>query len=269
MRAARFAALARSASVRRFFKLQVLLAALAGGCGPRLDVGSDVLWTGLFESNTFDEWSGDSAGSAWAFPSPPGLTELTTERVRHGSYAAKLTVDAPAGSGQTSAVLSRAGGSLPQAAYYSAWYYLPRTITVNTYWVIFKFRQQDASTMDELYDLDLINLDTGEMSLQLYDHRRGGAVVPLDVASPVVPVGQWFQIEAFYRNAQDDMGRVTYWLDGRQIVDVANQPMAPTPWVEWNASSIAEDLTPSTAVIYIDDCAVSRTRVGPNGILAD
>jgi hypothetical protein len=188
--------------------------------------------------------------------------------VRHGSYAAKLTVDAPAGSGQGSAGLSRAGGALPQAAYYSAWYYLPRTISVGTYWVIFKFRQQEASTMDELFDLDLINLDTGEMSLQLYDHR-GGRVVPLDMEGPVVPVGQWFQIEAFYRNAQDDTGRVTFWLDGRQIVDVAHQPMAPTPWVEWDACSIAEDLTPSTAVIYVDDCAVSRTRVGPRGVIAE
>ena len=83
--------------------------------------------------------------------------------------------------------------------------------------------------------------------------------MPLDVASPVVPVGQWFQIEAFYRNAQDGTGRLTFWLDGRQIVDIANQPMATTPRVEWNACSIAQNLTPSTAVIYVDDCAVSRT----------
>ena len=44
------------------------LAALGGGCGPRLDVGSDVLWTGLFEGNNFDEWTGDGAGDALAFP---------------------------------------------------------------------------------------------------------------------------------------------------------------------------------------------------------
>ena len=93
--------------------------------------------------------------------------------------------------------------------------------------------------------------------------------MPLDVPSPVVPVGQWFQIEAFYRNTQDGTGRLTFWLDGRQIVDIANQPMATTPWVEWNACSIGQNLTPSTAVLYIDDCAVSRTRVGPNGIIAD
>jgi hypothetical protein len=45
--------------------------------------------------------------------------------------------------------------------------------------------------------------------------------------------------------------------------------MAPTPFVEWNACSIGADLTPSVAEIYVDDAAVSRSRVGPNGIIAD
>jgi hypothetical protein len=245
-----------------------MLVALAGGCGPRLDVGSDVLWTGLFEGGTFDEWSADSAGGAQAYPTPPNLIEVTTERVRRGGYAAKLTIDAAAGSEHGSSVLARTGEPLPPTAYYSIWYYLPRTIAVGDYWVIFKFRQEDQSTPNELFDLDLINLDTGEMSLQLYDHRRE-ADLPLDVANPVVPVGQWFQIEAFYRNAQDNSGRLTFWLDGRQIVDVANQPMAPTPWVEWYACSVGQNLTPSTAVLYVDDAAVSRTRVGPTGIIAN
>jgi len=244
------------------------LAALASACGPRLDLGSDVLWSSEFEGNTFDEWTGNGAGAAWAYPTPPDLVELTSERVRRGAFAAKLTTDAPTGGGQGSAVLSRSGAALPPAAYYSAWYYLPRTIAVDMYWVIFKFRQKEQATMDELFDLDLINLDTGEMSLQLYDHRSQD-VVPLNVGSPVMPVGRWFQIEAFYRNAQDDTGRLTFWLDGRQILELANQPMASTPFVEWNVSSIGEDLTPSTAVIYVDDCAISRTRVGPSGTIAD
>jgi hypothetical protein len=134
------------------------------------------------------------------------------------------------------------------------------------YWVILKFRPQDQATMNELYDLDLINLPTGEMSLQLYDHRSG--VVELDVLSPLVPVARWFHIEAFYRNAQDGAGHLTVWLDGHQIVDIANEPM-PTPLVEWNACSIGQDLTPGMAVLYVDDAAVSRTRVGPDGVIAE
>ena len=68
--------------------------------------------------------------------------------------------------------------------------------------------------MDELFDLDLINLPTGEMSCSSTITAVGN--VALDVTDPVVPVGQWFQIEAFYRNAQDARGRLTFWLDGRR-----------------------------------------------------
>jgi hypothetical protein len=246
----------------------VVIVMAGGGCGPRLDVGSDVLWTSLFEANNFDEWMSDGSGDALAFPQPPNLIETAGERVHRGGYAARLTIDAPAGGSRGSAVLRRAGDPLPPEAYYSAWYYFPRSISIGMYWVIFKFRQQDQATMDELYDLDLINLPAGEMSVQLYDHRRGG-LVELDVPSPVVPVGQWFHVEAFYRNTQDATGRLTFWLDGRQIVDITNQPTAPTSWIEWNACSIGQDLTPSTAVLYVDDAAVSRTRVGPSGVIAD
>ena len=89
------------------------------------------------------------------------------------------------------------------------------------------------------------------------------------LANPVVPVGQWFQIEAFYRNAQDDTGQLTFWLDGRAIVDIKNQPMGATPWVDWYVCSLVQNLTPSTAVLYVDDCAISHTRVGPNGVIDD
>jgi hypothetical protein len=39
--------------------------------------------------------------------------------------------------------------------------------------------------------------------------------------------------------------------------------------VEWDACSVGEDLTPSTTTLYIDDCAVSLSRVGPSGIIAE
>jgi hypothetical protein len=137
--------------------------------------------------------------------------------------------------------------------------------------VIFKFRQRtiatDDATAGELFDLDLRDLPSGEMTVLLYDHRLGKNVA-LDVAAPVVPVGAWFHVEAFYRNSQDTTGRLTYWLDGRQIKDISGQPMAPNSWIEWNACSIGETLTPSPAALFIDDCAVSRTRVGTEGIIA-
>lgn len=248
------------------------LAVGAGGCGADLDVGSDVLWSARFESGTFDEWTGAPGRGAQAFPSNASMSnkiEVSTERAHHGTYAARLTIDASTGT-QQNALLSRAD-DLPVEGYYSAWYYVPRSLTVGTFWVIFKFRQRtvagDDSTAGELFDLDLRDLPSGEMSVLLYDHRQGRNVA-LDVADPVVPVGRWFHVEAFYRNTQDTTGRLIYWLDGRQIKDISGQAMAPNGWIEWDACSVGETLTPSPAVLFIDDCAVSRTRVGPDGIIA-
>jgi hypothetical protein len=245
-------------------------ATLGAGCGSELDVGSDVLWSARFEGNSFAEWSAVSGRGATAFPSNNDFIEVSSERAHNGTYAAKLTLDASADGVQQNALLSRAGG-LPQEAYYSAWYYLPRSVTVGAFWVIFKFRlrtvDSDASTEAEFYDLDLLDLPTGEMTAILYNHRSARNI-PLDVPDLVVPVGAWFQVEAFYRNTNDTTGRLTYWLDGRQIIDITGQAMAPTEWIEWDACNVGENLNPSPAVLFIDDCAVSNTRVGPAGFIA-
>ena len=241
----------------------------ATGCGQELAVGSDVLWTARFEGADLSEWTDAPGGASAAFPATNAI-DVLAERAFQGRFAARLTIQTPSDGTQANAGLNRSG-FLPIEGYYSAWYYLPRTIKVGTFWVIFKFRMRsvadDASTTDELFDLNFTNTVDGGMSLRLYDHRNGGGNVSLAVDAPTVPVGRWFQVESFYRNAQDASGRLTFWLDGRQIVDV-DGAMAPTPWVAWEVVSVAVDLDPSTAVLYVDDCAISRTRVGPDGVIA-
>jgi hypothetical protein len=248
--------------------LLVFSGLLAAGCQQDLDVGSDVMWTARFERGDLGEWTGVDGGAVAAFPAP-NVVEVSSERVFRGAFAARLTIQTTSDGAQANAGLTRSG-FLPVEGYYSAWYYLPRTINVGNFWVIFKFRMRtnadDSSTEDELFDLDLTNSADGGMSLRLYDHRSGD--IPLAVAAPAVPVATWFQIEAFYRNVLDSSGRLTIWLDGRPIVDVTDRPMAPTPWVAWDVVSVAANLNPSTAVLYVDDCALSRTRVGPTGLLA-
>jgi hypothetical protein len=256
--------------VRPILPTVLLLAALAVGCS-QLDVGSDLLWTARFETGDFSEWTSVAGGDAQAFPMPPNTIAVSNGQAHTGSDSAALTISAGSDGTQESAVLSRAGG-LPTEAYYSAWYYLPHSVSVGTFWVIFKFRMRtnanDASTAAELYDMDLATMPSGEMTLELYDHRTA-ADIPLDVSNPIVPVEQWFQLEAFYRAANDDTGRLTYWLNGQQVVDVAGAPTSPTSWVEWDACSVGEDLTPPMATLYVDDCAISRSRVGPRGQLTE
>jgi hypothetical protein len=236
-----------------------------------MDLGSNVLWTALFENDT-DEWANPSINAtADAFPSSADTIVVSTSYAHHGRYAAVLTIDAGTDGTQQNAGLSRKGG-LPVEAYYSAWYYLPETIHVGNFWIVFKFRLRtdatDANTENEFYDLELTNAADGSLTLLLYDHQSD-ANVPIITPAPVVPVGVWFQIEAFYRNAQDDSGRLTIWLNGQPVVDVSGQPMAPTPWVEWSVVNVGENLTPSMAVVVVDDCAISLSRVGLTGVITE
>jgi hypothetical protein len=254
----------------RAISATVLLTAALAGCS-QLDVGSDLLWTSRFETGDFSEWTGIAGGQAQAFPVPPNTIDVSSGRAHNGGYSAALSINAGSDGTQESAGLSRAGG-LPTEAYYSAWYYLPSGVSVGTFWVTFKFRMRtnadDPNTADELFDMDLGTMPSGEMTLRLYDHRTG-ADRPLDVADPIVPVERWFQLEAFYRAANDNTGRLTFWLDGQQVIDMAGAPTSPTSWVEWDVCSVGENLTPSMATLYIDDCAISASRVGPSGQLTE
>ena len=249
--------------MRAAFAVPATVLALLAGCGPRLDLGSDLLWTARFETGDFVEFTDDGGGSALTFPAG-NTAVVSAERTRQGGFAARLSIDTSTAGTQQNALLGRMN-DLPQDAFYSAWFYLPVSVTVRTYWVIFKFQIDDPSTINQLFDLDLVNLPSREMALTLYDHRTG-TLVPLDVDDPVVPVGRWFHVEAHFRSGTNGTGRITYWLDGRQVIDLPNQNIPPT--VEWDACSVGEDLSPAPALIYVDDCAISRSRVGPAGILS-
>jgi hypothetical protein len=264
----------RHATVGRF-SLLVFGAYLAfvAGCGRDLDVGSDILWTARFEGDNFSEWKN--------VPSPPlpDTIEVSSD-VSHqpGNYSAKLTVSGTANNTQGLGASLVRDGNQPTEAYYSAWYYLPQTITVGLYWVIMKFRYHspnDPTTEAELFDVNLKSLPGGVMSLRVYDHSASNdasAAHDLPLLStvkdpPKLSVGKdWFQIEVFYRNAAD--GRFTLWLDGQEIIDTS-ESTGLDGWLAWDVVSVGYNLTPEPAVLYVDDCAISKTRIGPSGQLAE
>jgi len=61
---------------------------LLAGCGPRMDLGSDVWWVSLFETGTFEEWTGAPGGLA----TPPNAIKVSSDYAHHGHYAAELSI---------------------------------------------------------------------------------------------------------------------------------------------------------------------------------
>ena len=241
---------------------------MATGCTPRAQLGTDLLWVSTFEDGNFGEWS-DPGGGGPRSDTAPNTLEASTEQAHRGHYAAKLTIVPTMPDVYADASLMRKSG-LPEEAYYSAWYYVPSPVTVGKFWTIFKLRMRsvadNATTEAELYDANIRSQPGGELTFWIYDHRIAGQI-PQQTSDVVVPVGQWFQVEAFYRNAQDNTGRATFWFNGQLIADVNGMAMGPTPWVEWDAVNVGANLSPVPVTIYVDDAAISRSRVGPDGIL--
>jgi hypothetical protein len=113
----------------------------------------------------------------------------------------------------------------------------------------------------------LRSLASGQMSLRVFDYDSFDDA-PMLETDPFVPVGTWFQVEAFYRNAPDATGRLSVWLDGRQVADLARATGAPG-WVGWRVGNMGMNLSPKTLTLFVDDCVLSRRRVGPKGLLGD
>ena len=258
--------------MRNRLLLAVSCLVLASGCGQNLDVGSDILWTSRFEGNNFTEWTPVPFGHGSASATSPNTIEVSSEQAHHSTFAAKLTVSGTADNTAGIGASLVQNGGLPNQAYYSAWYYLPQSVSVDYYWVIMKFRfrsvPDDPNTAGELFDVNLTNPSSGVMSLRLYDHQTPPNQPQPKVSPKSVSVNAWFQLEAFYRAASDNTGQLTLWLDGEQILDLPG-PTGPAGWVAWDVVSVGYNLTPEPAVLYVDDCAISRTRIGLNGLLSE
>jgi hypothetical protein len=106
------------------------------------------------------------------------------------------------------------------------------------------------------------------LTLVLSDPRPAFHEAPLPDPVPAVPIGRWFQVECLFKNVSDagGGGEIVVWLDGRQIYDSV-RPFGYNTAVYFTPCSLADDLDPSSAELFIDDVAVSWSRVSPRGVL--
>jgi hypothetical protein len=272
-------------------------------CDHPLDLGTDIIWSTDFETGDFSDWEkppGTGGQYGGGGPSDASVV-VSSEQAHSGRYAAKFTnvADFPTPSIPPASLINGSGlfkeGPFPQGAYYSAWYFIPQSYETISGWNILQFNVPgdavvpndvdasaglDASSADagsvppsDLLDLSLGSLPPGQrMALFLSDSRRQYLTSALPSNVPFVPIGRWFQIECYYNNTPTSSGELTVWLDGVQVYDV-HRPMSSNPSVYFMPCSLADDLTPPSAVtpvsaiLFLDDVAISWSRVTPQGIL--
>lgn len=237
-----------------------------------------VLWSADYETGDTSQWDG-----IWI--SGDATSQVVSASSHAGDHANALTIIDADGNGASPGVRMTYQGrdraastdpdNLPTEAYYSAWYLVPEFVSVD-WWNIFQWKTgyDDGSgrTARALYwhDID----DYGDelfLELQTRVTEEGAWVegwATTLARSPVpIPVGEWFHLESYYRWDPNGNGQITTWLDGVEIWDVAGLT-TEFEWPfdvykrEWTINNYANNTEPATHTIYIDDAAVSLSRVG-------
>ena len=246
-----------------------ILAGLAvlsvSGCERQVHLGeigdgaAGLLWSATFEVGNLSEWAGDGNGGAFIANAPEATATLGV--AHRGRYAGMATVTPATGAASIS-YLYRDQPSVPEA-YYSAWFYVPSSFTVNTWLSLIHFnssRSGDGGSVYPIWDLNLYPRADRSLVAHLFDYVTQ---TNIEESAPVpVPVATWVHFEVFLRKAADAAGEIAVWQDGVSILDDRNVATAATEWVQWNVGGSSTDVTPPTAVVYVDDAAISLSRLG-------
>ncbi len=241
-----------------------LLAAAA--CDRRVDLGAigdgaaSLLWSATFESGNLSEWTGDGQGGAFneniAF-----VPSATTTIAHSGRYAGSVTLSPTASMTSTNYLFRNAPS--PAAAYYSAWFYVPSSVTVGAWLSLIHFRGSqtaDGNAPFATWDVNLYPRADGSLAAQLYDYS---SQINTRQLTPVpVPFDTWVQFEVHFVKATDATGRIEIWQDGALILARVGLATVTNDWLQWDAGGACDALSSSPATVYLDDAAISTARLG-------
>jgi len=242
----------------------VAAAAAAVGCDPDVVVGHDAVnapavaaespvpWSAHHETGDVSEWTGDGFG--WRYVTEAASLVTGADLAHGGSLALVATVT------RSDALEQAVVGRRVRLAegYFTAWYHVPVT-SVPAGRVLLKLSASEPYT--DLFDLIATPRESA-LAMRLYDHVAGAFVTDLD-AVPAVPVGEWFELEAFYRASPGEDGRLVVWQNGALILDTGPRRTAPDNQVTFIVGSVAQIDTVEPTVTYIDDAAIRAGQYLP------
>jgi hypothetical protein len=225
---------------------------------------SDVLWYADHEGGSMAQWSANGCGGIF---NNGGATASTSTRVaRNGRYSAQMTIQNV--SGDQGARLFRWCESRSHAdLYYSTWMFFPTTFQATAgWWNVFQFKSKTPTRNDPFFILNISNTSSGAMRFYLYDWQQRRSYTQ---SAMEIPVGRWVHLEVRHRSSSGTDGRVTVWQDGVQLFDVSGvRTRYADGDQQWSLAHYTSSISPDPSTIYVDDVAISRTRLGPQTNLA-
>jgi hypothetical protein len=246
-------------------------------------VVSSYLWTGDAEEGNLNDWYNGGG----IYTSGTNTYGVSTEQKHDGIYSLKATTWF--NSTQTSGVRAfRWDESRSQrGAYYSVWVYFPEqyALTHSTsngqFWNLFQFKSRSVDGRnDPVWAFYGENDGTGKMKIYA-GWGWGGTNIsgPYHISNisgksyhqsiSTVPVGQWVNFEAYLYQSKDFDGQVAFWQDGIQLFNFTSiRTSFDNPnynsWHannEWAVNNYNDGTSPSPSVLYIDDAAISLSRI--------
>jgi hypothetical protein len=222
--------------------------------------GSGILWTGDHEEGSLADWSLGSGGGEFNDAGPDSTP--SQDRAHSGRWSARMTV--PNGSLGTR-LFRWAEAMQHRSLYYSGWFYVPSPFSSqwNTF---FEYKSKTSTRNDPFWFLQLHRRSSnGPMYLVLTRANQsidGGANYTQNVMD--FPTGQWVHVEIFLKQSTTvPDGEIAVWQDGVELYRRVNVwTKYPDGIQAWAACNYGAGLPPSHS-IYVDDAAISLTRVGP------
>ena len=240
-------------------------AALTLGCSDPLSLGSDLVWTADQEPADLTQWAADDSGGTY-LPTDSSV-EVSTEAAHRGSHAVKLVNPAAWNHQDEGPELFHTLGPLNDA-YYSAWFMLPEDYRLEPQMTLMRLRSRDPGG-SELFngeELQLRSLPVGGYVLQIFNNNAGFLLEPLADPAPRIEASRWFQLEARYE--PQSSGRLRVWLNGTLAYDLRGRPGAAGSEIVLGVCNVAEAAKPAPVVLFVDDAAVSLSRVSVAGQLS-
>jgi hypothetical protein len=234
-----------------------------GGALPAepLPVG-ELLWSTDHEVGDFSDWQrgGDYYGGEYEWGDVDGYVDIGAGRDGSNGVVADIYTLAR---DETSGGVRMYRRIQDAPAYYSSWFRLEETHTVEEWWSIFLYHARDDTlSLDNdvsLWDVRLVDMPNGELRLQFFDHDTMQGVVA-QVDRGVVKPGEWFELRAYldYRPPNDT--RLVIWRGSTLLFDMKSLHTAREKNVYWCVGNGAGRLSPADSTLYLDDAAIRGTE---------
>ncbi len=240
-------------------------------------VRSSVLWFGDVEEGNLDDWAESylkyPGGGIFNTPGtdhPDSVSEASRDVAHSGSYSAKNTINNANGQSRGTRLFRwmdkgwDAGGSLfPQEIYVSTWMYLPRNYGTQQFWNVFQLKSKLDGASKPVWTLNLQSQSDGTMRSYFYSKRNTPSGRPHNISNPEIPIGEWFHLEAFVRQGNNNSGHLKFWINGELVADWPNVTTSLDDHVRWSINNYTGDIDGGTATIYYDDAAVATRPLHP------